>query len=383
MSVIDSLKDLPDISFIDNLSLEQCREQMKGWWEEKYEEINEKKYSLSDIDMEKLLLDTCAMMYYQALQYIDFTGKQNLLKYSTGAFLENKVADMRIFRNTGKKSTVKVRFQLSEALDSVYTIPKGTLCASEDDMYFSTMENAEIPIGEVYVDVLCECTEAGTDGNEYKEGTITTLVAPLAYVESICNVSTSAGGTEPDDDEVLAEKRFLAPSGLNGWGGDPYYKFHVKSCNSLIGDIVTASPKACYTDISFIMKDGSIPGDEVIYQVQEYINQKCVRELGDVVTVKSPDTEPFSIDMDYYINESDRENSVTIQKLVDEAVEKYTKWQCSKFGRDINPDKLRNFVLNAGAKRCVIRAPIFTDVEEHVIPIITETNVTYGGIEND
>lgn len=383
MSGIDSLKDLPDISFIDNITLAQCKEQMKTWWQDQYKRIHGKSYELSDLDTDKLLLDTCAMQYYQGLQYIDFVAKQNLLKYSTGKFLENFVADMRIFRSGGKKAKVTVRFQLSMEADAVYTIPAGTLCSSEDDVFFATIRDEEIQVGDSYIYIECECTEPGEVGNEYEEGEINSLVTPITLIENIWNINTSTGGTDPDDDDVLAEKRFLAPAGMNGWGGEPYYQFHMKNFNSAIGDIVAHSPKPCYTDITFIMRDGTLPTDEFIAEAQDYINNKCIREIGDVVRVNMPDTFLFSIDMTYFINESDRKNAVSIQENVQQAVLDYVKWQCGKFGRDINPDELSFLVKKAGAKRCQILTPVFTKVERAVIPAVDDIHVEYRGIEDD
>lgn len=383
MSAFDTLKDLPDISFIDDVKLDECMQQMKGWWEEKYEELMGEKYELTDLDKEKLLLDTCALMYYQVLTYIDVIGKQNLLKYSTGDFLLNKVADMRIFPDEGEKATVTVRFETSDVMESAYLIPAGTVCATEDDTFFVTDDVAEIPAGDKYVDVKCTCTEAGEDGNDYEVGAINTLVEPLGAIESVHSITVSSGGEDPEDDESLAERRFLAPAGLNAWGGEPYYQYHVKTCKKNIGDIITVSPKPCYTDIRFVMKDGSVPDAETIKEVQDYLNNTCVREVGDVVTVKTPETVTFSIDMDYYINESDRKSALAIQTAVNEAVAAYAEWQNGKFGRDINPDKLVSLVIAAGAKRCSLRAPVYADVDSMTIPVQGAVSVNYGGVEND
>lgn len=383
MSAFETLKDLPDVSFIDDISLAKCMEQMKGWWEEKYESLTGEKYELTDLDGDKLLLDACALMYYQVLSYIDAIGKQNLLKYSSGGFLLNKVADMRIFPDEGKKAYATVRFEASEVMESAYLIPAGTMCATEDDTFFVTEDVAEISVGNKYVDIKCVCTEAGEDGNDYEIGEINTLVEPLGAIESVHNITVSSGGEDPEDDESLAERRFLAPAGLNAWGGEPYYQYHVKTCNKNVGDIITVSPKPCYTDIRFVMKDGSVPDQETIKEVQDYLNDTCVREVGDIVTVKAPETSVFNIDLDYYINESDRKSALTIQTAVNEAVEKYAVWQNGKFGRDINPDKLVSLVIAAGAKRCSLRAPVYTAVDSMTIPVRGTVSVNYGGIEND
>ena len=65
------------------------------------------------------------------------------------------------------------------------------------------------------------------------------------------------------------------------------------------------------------------------------------------------------------------------------AINDYINWQKSEIGRDINPDVLRQKILNAGAKRVDINSPNFTVVDEDSVASLTMQSVTYGGLEND
>lgn len=383
MNLIDKLKNLPDVSFINHDTLEDTMDQLKGWYEDAYfNEVGEK-ITLLNGDPEKLKLDAVGMLIHQVKEYIDFVGKQNLIKYATGAFLENITASLQIFRKEGTSSAATVRFQLSSPREEVYLIPAGTRCATEDDMYFTVIDNVEIEAGELYKDVKCACETVGIEGEGYLPGEINILVDALPYIESVQNIDTSAGGTDPESDDDLAERFLLAPSAFNAWGGEPYYVYHVKNCNRNIGDIVTDSPEPCITNISFIMNDGSLPDDTVIKTVQEYINNVCVREIGDVVTVKRPDSVEFEIDIKYFINESDRKNLLSIHDEVQKAVDEYIRWQTEKFGRDINPDMLLHFVMSAGAKRVVIKKPGYSVLTPGQIAVCQGSNCSYGGMEDD
>ena len=66
-----------------------------------------------------------------------------------------------------------------------------------------------------------------------------------------------------------------------------------------------------------------------------------------------------------------------------QAVDDYVLWQCTRMGRDINPDMLRHKVISAGAKRIEISSPEFTVVAPGSVPSLTEMTVIYGGLEND
>ena len=65
------------------------------------------------------------------------------------------------------------------------------------------------------------------------------------------------------------------------------------------------------------------------------------------------------------------------------AINDYINWQKSEIGRDINPDVLRQKILNAGAKRVDIISPAFTIIDEDSVASLTTQSVIYGGLEND
>ncbi len=383
MNLIDKLKRLPDVSFINGDTLEDTLAQMKQWYEEAYYNETGEKRELDNGDPEKLKLDAVGMMLHQLKEYIDFVGKQNLVKYATGAFLENITASLQVFREEGKPSVATVRFNLSVPRDEVYTIPKGTRCATEDDLFFETEETAEIAPGDLFADVPCVCQSAGEDGNGYTPGEINILTDPLPYIESVQNINESGGGADPEGDDELAERFLLTPSAFNAWGGDLYYTYHTKKSNGNIGDVICLSPEPCITDISFILKDGSLPGDSDIEITQKYMDAVCRREVGDVITVHKPDTVDFAVDFDYYINESEKEGVLAIKDKVEKALEEYVRWQTEKFGRDINPDMLRLLVMGAGAKRIVVREPAFEVLGQNQVAVCSGTNLSYGGMEVD
>lgn len=375
--------EYPDISFIDDMSLQDVMKQMISWYQDRYEEITGESIVLHDADPEKLRLDTISYMYYQILVYLDFMAKQNLLKYSTGAFLDNIAARCGIQRKEATVAFVTIRFTLSTAQATTYIIPKGTRCTSGDDIFFFVVEDGEIPAGEMSVDLRCECTATGEEGNHYGVGEINTLVDTLPYIQSVSNTTISEGGAERETDDDFAVRIFLKPSTFSTAGVDDAYIFWTKSANNNIGDVVATSPSPCNVKIVFSLKNGEIPDDAMIDEVLKYLNEKSKKVLGDRLIVQAPDLKECPIDVTYYIGETDRKKSSQISNDVSDAIEQYKQWQCEKIGRDINPSKLEYLMMLAGAKRVEIRSPVFTKVLETEIPRISNETVVYGGIEDD
>ena len=85
----------------------------------------------------------------------------------------------------------------------------------------------------------------------------------------------------------------------------------------------------------------------------------------------------------YFINASDSSRVNVIREAIERAVEEYQIWQKSKMGRDINPSELIRRVMSAGAKRIEVTEPLYTAIPEGSVASLTESEVLYGGLEDD
>ena len=381
--ILNTIDNLPDISFIDGLTLEDLQSKILTDFVAKYQEVTGKKIQLSKSDPNRIIMLSCAQIIYQGLQNIDKAGKMNFLKYAYDDYLENMGALKKVTRNPAKFAQVPVKFTLSGKREAATSIPQGTRVTAAYEVYFATIEYAEIPAGETEITVMTECTEAGTIGNDFAAGELTTLVDPIGFISKVSNTEKSTGGTEVESDQNMAERIYLAPSSYSTAGPDDAYEYWVKDSNPNIGDVKITSPTPGVVDIRFVMTDGTVPDDTTIAAVTAAVNQRGKRPLTDQVQVKKPEIEEYSIDVTYYINTSDSNAATAIQAQVESAVEKYKLWQASKVGRDINPDELVANINDAGAKRAVVRAPVFRVIGETAKAQCTGVNVIYGGLEDD
>lgn len=379
---LDTIDSLPEISFIDWITLETVQGSLLTDFISKYQEITGKKIQLSKSDPYRIILLSCAQLIYQGLQNVDKAGKMNFIKYAYDGYLDNIAAFKRITRNQPKHAQVPVKFTLSAKRESTTAIPAGIKVTAADGVYFATTRYAEIPAGETEITVITECTEAGIVGNGYAVGEIDTLADPVGFIASVSNTEQSSGGTETEDDQNLAERIYLSPSSYSTAGPDDAYIYWVKDYSPDIGDIKVTSPSPGVVDIRFIMTDGTIPPDGIIQAVQEYVSQRGRRPLTDCVQVKKPDITEYAIDIIYYINSDDSNIMAAIQEQVNTAIEEYKQWQASKIGLDINPDELVYRIKNAGAKRVIIKSPVFTETDKLSKAECTEVKVLYGGLED-
>ena len=382
-TTIKPLEDYPDISFIDNYTLEQLNTDMLAWFLEKRKELTGQTIVLGDADDRKLLLLAASYYMFHLYEYTDFAGKMNMLKYSIGDYLENLGANSRISRNEAVGATTTLRYSMDQARSSATGILAGSRVTAGDGVYFATDEYTEIPIGETHVDVRATCTTAGSSGNGYAIGELQHMVDIVPFIDSVENITVSEGGQDLETDDALRTRIYLSPDSYTDAGSKGGYEYWTRRFDSDIIDVNVSTPDPCEGEIRVLLKDGELPGAEFLSALEEYLEDNEIRKMNDHITVLAPTAVNYSLTMTYYINESDKTRAGQIQTRVNEAVADYILWQRSRIGRDINPDELIQRVKAAGAKRAVISAPVYTAVNDTSVAICTSQTVTYGGLEDD
>lgn len=383
MELTKALQDYPDISFIEGYTLKKLQDEMLFWMQEKYREITGKALVLHAADERRLLLQTCAYYIFHGYELIDKAGKSNLLKYSTGAALENLGAFKGVSRMGAAGASTTFRFSMKTIRTSATSIPSGTKVSSDDNVYFSTDSYAEIPAGELFVDVHGTCTEKGEKTNNYGIGEIQKMVDVVPFIDSVSNLTAPQGGRDVERDEELRGRIFLAPESYTTAGSLAAYRYYVMKYDPSISDVSITSPNRNEVKIVSILSGGELPGAEYINGLKEFISKDNVKMLTDKITVEAPKQEKYDIELTYYINQSDRAFAEAIQGKVNEAVQTYVKWQKTKIGRDINPFELNYLVRMAGAKRAEIKMPYFQVVKDDSVGALGTSTVTYGGLEDD
>lgn len=372
----------PELSFIDNKTVDELKDEAISLFLDKYEEITGEKITLAPSNPYRLIIYSIVSLFHQNLQLIDRAGKMNTIRYAYGDFLSS-VAE---FRGTNRKEATSavtvLEFTISDELTSVVPIPEGTTVTNGSEIYFVTDEYAEIPIGETSVKVSATCTVPGAAG-DVPAGTVKTLVNVLPFITGVTNTIAGYGGADVETDEELRDRIYDFATSYYAAGTINTYQYNTKEAFRDIEDVYVDTPEPGHVDIYFSLKDGEIPTEDVIDIVTDYLSNSKSRFLTDYVEVKAPTEETYDINLTYWISESNKNSVETITAKVNQAIADYNEWQSKKIGRDINPSVLTQLVMDAGAKRVVVESPIFTEVESSTITKVDNQTISYGGIEND
>lgn len=381
--MIEAFRNLPDLSFIDGVTLEDIQRDMLDEYDKKHVELTGRSANLQRADPMTLLSYATAVLLYQGYLYIDESAKRGLLPSTYGEWLEYVGALKGVTRLQAEPAQTTVRFTLSAVQKNAMGIPGGTRVSDGNSLYFRTMEYAEIPRGELYTDVLCECETPGAVGSGIAPGQLKNLVDKLAYIAEVANLDTTRGGADVESDEHMKERVFIGPASYSTAGPHDAYVYHTKSFGSSIGDVSVHSPKPVEVEVYFILEDGSLPSKTLCDAVYDHLSSKIVRPLTDKLLVAAPDIVTYDIDITYWIRKSDAASAVSIQHAVNGAIQEYEKWQTCTIGLDINPSELIHRVIAAGAKRVAVRSPSVAAVAPQYVARTRDVSVTYGGIEDD
>ncbi len=372
-----NLNNLPDITFAD-----ADEESVKTAVIESYEAIAGRK--LADGDPIRLFLLSIANLLIVQRNLIDFTGKMNLLAYASGNYLDHLGALLDVARIEPEAAETTVKFTISMERDGATVIPAGTrITDAEEKAYFAVDSDTEIPAGSREGTVHATCITPGEGGNGFAIGTLNKLVDPLPYVDSVSNTTVSAGGNDEESDESYRERIHEAPESFSNAGSIGAYAYFAKSANADIIDVSITSPTPGEVLIVPLMEGGNAPEQEVLDDVLKACNEQKVRPLTDKVTTKAPTTVGYNIEATYYLDTDDRARATAIQDEVDKAVQEYVLWQKSRLGRDLDPSKLYELMVGAGAKKVSVTSPVLTTLQRTEIAKEETVNVVYKGVEDE
>ena len=323
---------------------------------------------------------TIAAVLVHQNRKIDWTGKQNLLKYATGDYLDNLGVLTDTDRVAASAATTTLQFTLSAVQAVNIIIPAGTRVTTDaQKLYFVTTDLLTIPAGSLTGTVKAKCTSTGTAGNDIAAGSLTTIVDPVPYVASVTNTVVTGSGADIETDDSYRERIHIAPEKFSCAGPDGAYEYWAKTANADISDVYVYSNEDAVVRIVPLMTGGAIPGQEVLDAVAAVCSADKVRPLTDKVVVEAPTKISYDVNVTYNINAASKANAGSLQTAVTAAVNNYIAWQKEALGRDIDPSKLVNLMVDAGAEKVVVAAPTLTEVDPTAVAIANTVSINFGG----
>lgn len=354
-----------------------------------YEKIT--KTTVHPASPERLFIQYMANIIIQERVLSNYAANQNVPSRAEGENLDALAELTHINgRPEAKPAVCKVRFSISEAQDTAILIRAGTRVTDPaNTLIWETEADAYVLIGETSVELPVRCQTAGTIGNGYAAGQINTLVDVYDYYSECVSTTESGGGSDvPDDDEYYELMRASMDS-FSCAGARGGYIFWAKQVSTEIADVIANSPTPGVVKLYVLMNGGELANEEVKGKVLAACSADEVRPLTDQVFVEDADVVDYDIDFTYYIQTGSAASTADIAAAVQMAVDEFNAWQCARLGRDINPSRLINMLMQTGIKRVELRAPAFTvlrDGGNKTVPQVASFGtavIVNGGYEDE
>lgn len=355
--------------------------------------------TLAQADPRRLHLQALLLLLSQQRQLIDFSGKQNLLRYVSDTFIDVLAELWGAPRIPAKASTCTVRFSFATT-GAPNVVPQGTRVT---DGISTWAVDADTP-GTTPIDAPVTCIVAGAASNGVAPGQIATLVDAFSDCNAVSNTTETLGGRDVEQLEAYRTRLRDVPESSSTCG--PRLAYQAAALNTApevidalaigpddsddipIGDIPPPGNVHVYIIEGTRDSAGNVltaipaPSGGLIAEVLAALSAEDVRPLTDFVSVLAPAFFDYDIDVTYYISRDRAASALEIEAAVEAAVAAYELWQ-TKIGRDINPSELIAQMVNAGAKRVTVASPSFSAIQKSTCSRRVYLTVTYGGVEND
>lgn len=382
MSLIPELANLPDVSFTGDRTQAQIYDELVADYMRYLQDNTAETVDLPAADPRRLLLLSMADIFHHLYQCVELAGREDLLKYATGAALDSLGAVKKLSRNPASRAKATVQFSLTSARSSATGVPGGTRVSDAGENYFATDEYFEIPAGSLSGEVSVTAVAPGAAANGLAAGAIDVLVDQTPYIASVVSTTASAGGADIESDDDFTRRIYNAPFSWSVAGPAGAYEYWARQSRADIDDVLAYSPSAANVSVIFTLDGGILPTESDCTAMQTYLSDRTIRPVADRVTVSAPSEQSYSIALTYYISRADSAQAATIQAAVGKAIDEYAAWQRS-IGRDVNPSELIYRIMAAGARRVALTSPAYATVEATKIAKLATKTVSYGGLEDE
>lgn len=363
-----------------------------------YEAIT--KTTVQQASPERLFIQWIASVILQERVQVNYAGNQNIPSRAEGADLD-ALGELfyEVRRPEAQSAVCTQRFYISEEQATAILIPAGTrVTDSKKLLIWETIQDAYVPIGATWVDTVVRCRTPGVGGNGFGTGEINAAVDLYDYYSGCENITVSDGGSDRMGDDAYYALMRSSMDGYSTAGALGGYVYHAKKVSAEITDVVPNSPMPGHVFIYVLMNGGVPASEEVKAAVLAACNPDEVRAMTDFVQMGDPEIVPYDIDLTYYIPTNAATSAAQIEQAAAKAVEEYKAWQNARMGRDINPSRLVQLLMQAGVKWVELRSPVFTRLRDgrllpgkhyeygETIPQVAEArNITLinGGFEDE
>lgn len=293
---------------------------------------------LQPAHIERLIIDVYAYRELLVRKGINEAFRQTFPQTATGIALDLCGEPLGCYRLQNKAARTILRFSVKGAHPSIL-IPKGTVVAVTDELFFATLNDDVITPLISYVEVEAQCNQTGAAGNGWEVGRVKNLKSRLNtdLTVEVKNIDVSSGGLSQEADDDYRKRILAAPEAFTVCGSVAAYDYHTRAVSQAIADVAVSTPKGGLVRIAVLTKDG-LPDQRLLKDIKNYVTGEKLRPLCDTVEVVAPTKHDYQISARLTLLEGYREDVVKTQAR--DKLQDYLTTKTRKLGLDIVPSAI-------------------------------------------
>lgn len=209
--------------------------------------------TLYPMQVEMLLIETLAYAMSVAGEEAQMVAEQHLVATAGEAGLARLAPNRSTPRLPAAAARVTLRFARLAGFVGAIFLPAGLRAGA--GVTFVTLAAATLAAGTLSIDVTAQAEVAGVAGDGFAPGQISTLLDPIAGV-SVVNVTTSAGGSDPEGLEAWRLRVANAFERVSSGGSRAWYRETAMGVSAAIVDVAVVRPQPCYVDLYVLTAQG-------------------------------------------------------------------------------------------------------------------------------
>lgn len=215
----------------------------------------------------------------------DWVLDQSFPQTAQGIFLDYHGELRGLKRSAAVKAVGTLRFEVDTASARDLTVAAGTVCMTEGEVRFQTLETAVLPAGALAVETAAEAVEAGTAGNT-AAGTVTVMAAMPGGIVRCTNPAAFAGGRDEEGDGSFRERILDSYRRLPNGANAAFYEETAMSHEGVAAAAAVGRARGIGTVDVCVATPAGIPPAELLEAIQTDLQTK--REIAVDVQVIAP-----------------------------------------------------------------------------------------------
>ena len=244
-------------------------------------------------DERRIFGEALAAVIVTTYNTVNDSCRQKMLRYARGDVLDALGENRDVERLNPTFATTSLRFGITEPVAHNIVIPAGLRVSPDFERYFLTDSTVVLYAGSSTVDVQATAETGGSAYNGIARGEITNIidVSDVPLIDTVTNITETAGGGDREIDEAYRERIREAENKLSTAGPAAAYKYWALSANSRVSDAVVST------------EEETVSKQLAVYGGHAFLGGGHLHT--DTLIVKLPDGAPAATPEDYTVEYSD------------------------------------------------------------------------------